>query len=236
MVSKVLEQPVFGITLTLGAYFLGRILYKKKKTALFHPILVSLFIIFACLIVFDISFESYNNGGDYISILLGPATVALAIPMYKKIELLKENVLVILLSVFFSSLIAILMVVGLGIILETDKLLLLSLIPKSVTTPIAVEVSEQIGGIMAITAAAVILTGLLGGMFGPELNKLFKVKSTIAKGMTMGITAHGIGTARALEESEQEGALSGLAICLMGFFTAINTPLFLTVLRWFGLF
>ncbi|MEJ6951371.1 LrgB family protein [Natronospora cellulosivora (SeqCode)] len=234
MIIEFAQEPVFGITLTIGAYFLGCFLYKKKKIAIFHPILVSLFIIFSCLIVFDISFDSYNNGGRYISILLGPATVALAIPMYKKLELLKENLIVILLSILLSSFIAILMVVGLGIILNTDNLLLLSLIPKSVTTPIAVEISEQIGGIMALTAAAVIVTGLLGGMFGPELNRLFKVKSTIAKGMTMGITAHGLGTARALEESEQEGALGGLAICVMGFFTAINAPILLLVLEYFG--
>ncbi|MFW6030275.1 MAG: LrgB family protein [Halanaerobiales bacterium] len=229
------HQPIFSLTLTLGSYFLGCVLYKKKKIALLHPILISLFMISILLFIFDIGYETYYSGGQFISIYLGPATVALAIPIYKKLKLLKENVIIILLSTFLSSIIAIIFVVGMGLFLRADNLLLLSLIPKSVTTPIAIEITDQIDGIMSLTAGAVIITGLLGGMFGPELNKIFGIKSTIAKGLTMGITAHGIGTARALEENEQEGVLSGLAICLMGFFTAINTPIIISIYKYFSL-
>ncbi len=231
MLNELIQEPIFGITLTLLVYFLGLFLYKKEKKAIFHPILMALFIIISFLTLFDIDYESYNNGGQYISILLGPATVALAIPMYRKITLLKKYTLLILLSTFLSSLIAILLTIGLGMVFNTNLLLLISMIPKSVTTPIAVGISEQIGGEIALTAGAVIITGLLGGMFGPELNRLFRIKSTLARGLTMGITAHGIGTARALTEDEQEGALSGLAIGLMGIFTAINAPIVLYFLR-----
>ncbi len=224
MLQDLINEPVFGITLTLLTYFVGLFISKRKKNMFFHPLLISLVLIILFLLFFNIEFDSYYQGGEYISYLLGPATVALALPMYRKLKLLKKEAFLILLSTFLGALLGILLVFFLGYIARTEPLFLISMVPKAVTTPIAVGISGQIGGELSLTVGMVILNGLLGGMFGPELFKLLGIKSALARGLTMGMTAHGLGTARALEESELEGALSGLAIGLMGFFTSLLAP------------
>jgi len=230
MLLEIINQPVFGITLTLITYYTGLYLRKKWDILLFEPILVSMVLIILTLELFNIEFDSYYLGGEYISFLLGPATVALAIPMYQKITLLKKKAKLILISTFCGAVLGILLVIYLGIIVGTGEELLISMVPKAVTTPIAVGISEEIGGEPSLTVGVVILNGLLGGMFGVKLLNLLNIKSSLARGLTMGMSSHGIGTARALEENDLEGALSGLAIGLMGFFTALTAPL---ILNWF---
>ena len=225
MTPDIVSEPVFGITLTLAAYLLGLVIYRKTKSVLLHPMLTALVLIVAFLMLTGISYESYNTGGQLITFLLGPATVALAIPMYRQIKLLRENLVTILASNLFAASFGVLLVPVLGIISGADPLFMISVVPKSVTTPIAVGIAEQLGGEPSLTVSLTIVHGLLGGMFGPELHRLFRIKSKMARGLTMGMTAHGLGTARALEESEYEGALAGLAIGLMGLFTALTAPL-----------
>jgi len=227
----IISRPIFGISITLITYLIGLYLKKKSGKFYFQPILVSLILIIVFLKIFKISYEGYNVGGQYISYLLKPATVALAIPMYKKIHLLKEKALIILATTFFSALLGVLLVYFLGWFTGADKLLIFSMIPKAVTTPIAVGISEEIGGEISLTGGMVIFNGLLGGMFGIKLHDLFRIKSQLARGLSMGISAHGIGTARILEESEFEGAVSVLAIGLMGFFTAVIVPIFVALLN-----
>ncbi len=229
MIQELINEPVFGIALTLFTYYLGLRLRQKWNIILFEPILISILLIIVSLEMFNIDFETYNQGGEYISFLLGPATVALALPMYRKIDLLKEKAGLIMFSTGLGALVGIFIVILLGQILGINLNLLISMVPKAVTTPIAIGISTEIGGEASITVGMVILNGILGGMFGIKLLELFKVKSSLARGLTMGITAHGIGTGRILKESKLEGALSGLAIGLMGFFTALMAPFFLNI-------
>ena len=195
MIQELINEPVFGIALTLFTYYLGLRLRQKWNIILFEPILISILLIIVSLEMFNIDFETYNQGGEYISFLLGPATVALALPMYRKIDLLKEKAGLIMFSTGLGALVGIFIVILLGQIVGINLNLLISMVPKAVTTPIAIGISTEIGGEASITVGMVILNGILGGMFGIKLLELFKVKSSLARGLTMGITAHGIGTA-----------------------------------------
>ena len=228
--TQIIENPAFGIVLTLSTYYLGLKLKKKKDIALFHPFLVSLVLILLILVILDLDFDSYNQGGKYISYLLQPATVALAIPMYRKIDLLKKKAPIILGATFIGAIWGILLVFLLGFMVNTGSEILISMVPKAVTTPIAMGISAEIGGIVSLTVAMVILNGLLGGMFGVKVLHIFNITSPLARGLAMGMSAHGIGTGRMLEESELEGAISGLAIGLMGFFTALAAPVLINLL------
>ncbi len=218
------SDPVFGVMLTLAGYFAGLIIYKKTGSMLLHPMLTSMVMIITVLMVSGIDYETYNEGGQYITFLLGPATVALAIPMYRQIELLKKNIMVILSSTIFISVCGILLVIFLGLITGADSIFIVSAIPKSVTTPIAVGITRELAGKPSLTVSLTLIHGLLGGMFGPCFLYLFGIKTKMARGLTMGMLSHGLGTARALDEDEYEGALAGLAIGLMGFFTAVFAP------------
>ncbi|MFW6034726.1 MAG: LrgB family protein [Halothermotrichaceae bacterium] len=227
---QLIENPTFGITLTLITYYLGIKLKSKKPLIIFHPFLVSSVLIILCLSLFKIDYETYNLGGKYITYLLQPTVVALAIPMYRKIDLLKKEKFLILITTLAGSIFGIILVFILGKITGTSHKLLISMIPKAVTTPVAVEISTEMGGVASLTVLMVILNGLLGGMFGIKLYELFNIDSPLARGLSMGISSHGIGTGRILEESKLEGAVSGLAIGLMGFFTALFAPLIINIL------
>ena len=180
--------------------------------------------IIAALLLAKIPFEAYNRGGQVLAFLLGPSVVALAVPFYRRLEKIKQNLVPILLSVLIGSITGIVSAVGLALLLGGSNEIAISLAPKSVTTPIAIGISQKVGGLPSITAAAVILTGILGGMLGPELIRLIGVRSRFAMGLAIGAAAHGIGTARALREGELEGALSGVGMMLNGLITAIALP------------
>lgn len=225
MLIEISKQPAFGIVLTLMAYYIGLLIVKKTGNKLIHPLLTSFVLIIIILMLTGVDYKDYNNGGNYIVFLLGPATVALAIPLYRKMNLLKENFVLILSSTIFSSIMGILIVILLGLAVGTETVLLASLVPKAVTVPFAVGISEKLGGIPSLTIGAVFINGILGGIFGPALHRLLKVKTQMAKGLSMGINSHAVGTARAFEESELEGALSTIAFSLMGIFTTLAVPI-----------
>jgi predicted murein hydrolase (TIGR00659 family) len=217
-------HPWFGIIVSVGIWIVARWIRHRAGTPLLDPVMLTVAAIIGLLLLADIPFEAYNRGGQVLAFLLGPSVVALAVPFYRRLEKIKRNLVPILISVAVGSITGIVSAVGLALLLGGSNEIAISLSPKSVTTPIAIGISQKVGGLPSITAAAVILTGILGGMLGPELIRLIGVRSQFAMGLAIGTAAHGIGTARALREGELEGAMSGVGMMLTGLITAILLP------------
>ena len=223
--KDLLASPLFGIALTLLVYRLAELLYQRTRFILFNPVAVSIVSIILLLKLCGIPYQSYNNGGRMILFLLGPSVVALAVPLYqRRAEVLKRK-LPILIGIVAGALASIVSAAGTAWLLGGSHKVVLSLVPKSVTTPIAIGICEKIGGIVPLTAALVVLTGCLGAICGPEFCRLIGVRSKAAMGLAVGTAAHGIGTARMLSEDRFAGAISGLAIGLNGLATAVIVPL-----------
>lgn len=218
-------SPIFGVLISLVAYIIGQWLNKKTKISLLNPLFISITLVIIFLITFNIPLDNYNNGGKIISFFLGPATVILAIPLYNKIDHLKKNAIPIIIGILFGSIAGIITVLFLGRVLNLDEVIALSLVPKSVTTPIGIEISNQINGISSVTVTAIIITGILGAIFSPIILKLFKVKDKIAIGVAIGTSSHALGTTKAVELGETEGAMSSLSIGIAGIITVIIAPI-----------
>ena len=223
--SQLLSSPLFGITLTLVAFRLAELLYRRTRFVLFNPVGVAIVSIIMLLKLLNIPFENYNTGGRMLLFLLGPAVVALAVPLYQRRDEILRRKLPILLGILAGALSSILSATGIAWMLGGSHQVVLSLVAKSVTTPIAIGITEKIGGIVPLTAALVVLTGCLGAICGPEFCRLLGIRSRAALGLAMGTAAHGIGTARLLGEDRFAGAISGLAIGLNGLATALIVPL-----------
>lgn len=228
--DQVISSPLFGVVLSLFAFEFALILSKKAKTPILNPLLVSQILIIAVLMIFGISFEDYNKGGQLISFFLGPATVILAVPLYKKLDLLKSNALPILIGIFIGCLVGVISIVLLAYAFGLDIVLVKSLSPKSVTIPIGVEITNQLQGIPAITVVAILVTGILGAVIGPTVCKIFKIKDKISVGVSIGTASHAVGTTKALELGEIEGAMSSLSIGIAGLFTVFLAPLILNIM------
>lgn len=228
--TQYLDTPLFGVAITIIAYSVSQYINKRFKTSILNPIALSIMAIVGFLIYNNIDYEVYNKGGNIIGFFLGPATVALAVPLYKKIELLKENLLPILVGIFVGSLAGIVSVILLSRVFKLEDILMLSLIPKSTTSAIAMDISTQIGGNSAIAIVFVIVTGIFGNILGPDLLRRFGIKDEIAKGISMGTASHVVGTAKAMEMGEKEGAMSSLAIGVAGLMTVFLAPLVLKVM------
>ena len=220
-----LTSEIFILTLVTGIYLAALWLYRKTKLSILHPLLVSIPVLALFLRVFDIPFETFEAGSRMINFLLGPTVVALGYLLYEQREHLKANGISIIISVFIGSIIGIVSVILIARWLGADHELIASLEPKSVTTPIAMSIAERAGGIPAIAAVVVIVVGIFGGIVGPFILDHLGIKSRIARGLALGSAAHGLGTARAMELGAIEGAISGLAIGLMGIITAILVPI-----------
>lgn len=223
--QDLLNNPLFGVVLTLGAFEIGKLIFSKTKMALFNPLLIAIGLIITILLKLDISLETYNHGGNIIVFLLGPATVTLAIPLYKQSELFKKHFIPILLGIIIGAITAISSVIVMGKMLKLDMDLLLSFVPKSITTPIGIEVSRSIGGEPSITIMGIILTGITGYIVAPKVCKIFKIKNEIAVGIGIGAASHAIGTSKALEMGEVSGAMGSLAIGVTGIITLILAPI-----------
>lgn len=215
----------FGMLLSVGAYLLGVWLRKKTGLSVLNPLLVSILAVIVFLKVFHVSYEAYNAGGAYLSYFLTPATVCLAIPLYKQLELLLSNKLAvgasILTGVIGSAGSIYVMARGFGL----DHQLYVSLLPKSITTAIGMGVSEEAGGIVTLTVVSIIVTGIIGNIIADVIFKVLNIEEPMAKGLALGTSAHAIGTAKALELGEVEGAMSSLAIAVAGVLTVIVVPL-----------
>ena len=227
---ELLNSPLFGICLTIIAYIIGMEIYKKFRLPILNPILIALIIIIPILLYFKIPLETYKKGGDLISFFLAPATVVLAVPLYKKINLLKQHFIPILGGIVVGVLTSILSCVFIGKILKMDLGLIRSSLPKSVTTPIAIELSRQVEGFIPITIVMVMITGMTGAILAPFICKIFKIENRIAQGSAIGTSSHAVGTSRAIEMGETEGAMSGLAIGVAGIFTVFILPLLFSLL------
>jgi predicted murein hydrolase (TIGR00659 family) len=219
------NSAYFGLILSLAAYFLGMILNKKFKSAFFNPLLLASIFVIALLIAFHIPYDTYNASAQYISYLLTPSTICLAVPLYKQLALLKKNLAAILTGVLSGVVISLVCVVLLALVFELSREDTITLLPKSVTTAIGIGISEENGGISTLTAAIIIITGITGNVSGRWVCKLFRIREPISKGIALGTTSHAIGTAKALEMGEIEGAMGSLAIAVAGLLTAFIIPL-----------
>ena len=221
-------SPLIGLTLTLVAYQLAFWIYRRSgERAWANPVLLAIVIITAFLLATDTPYPRYFEGAQFVHFLLGPATIALAVPLYLHWPRLKRMALPLVVALFAGSITAALSAVGIAKLLGATPGTVFSLAPKSVTTPIAMGVAEQIGGIPSLTAVLVILTGIIGAMGFPTLFKLLRIRDHAAQGFAVGVAAHGLGTARAFLISEEMGAFSALAMGLNGLLTAVLLPLLL---------
>ena len=228
--SAFIALPIVWIFITLSIYFGAQQLHYKLKWVLTTPILITILALILLLFVFNVAFETYNRGGEFISFFLGPSVVALGVLFYEKYNEIKRNMKSFLIAVAIGGLSSIFSVLFILIILNAPDYLIRSLAHKSVTTPIAIEITKSVSGIPAITAGVVIVVGVFGNAFGIYILKFLGIKSETAIGTALGTASHGIGTARALEESKLSGVYSGLALCVNGIFTAIVTPF---IIDWF---
>ena len=226
MKETVFSSPFFGITISIVAYSIGVWLNKKTKMALINPLLISYVIIIPLLILLNIPLEWYKRGGDIINMFLSPATAVLAITVYRQRKLLKYHILSVIVGSIAGSLTSLLVVYALCRLLLMPDEITVSLLPKSITTPMAIAVSESLGGIEAVTVLAVIITGISGNILGPILIKVFRIKNEIAQGMAMGAASHAVGTSKAIELGEVQGALSSIALVMSGIITVILSLIF----------
>ena len=219
--KEIFASPFFGVFLSILTYEIGVWIQKRTKSAAANPLLISVVLCILALVFGRIPLESYRAGGDIISVFLGPATAVLAISIYSRLDLLKKYFIPILLGTVVGSLVSVASAYLLCKAFGLDDMLTKSMMPKSVTTPFAMAISESIGGIPAVTVAAVVLTGILGNVLAPLLIRLFRVKNPIAAGVAIGTASHAVGTSKAIEIGETEGAMSGIAIAMAGIVTVV---------------
>ncbi len=224
---EIINTPLFGIILSIVTFEIGLFINKKMKNQIFNPLLISMILSISFLLKFNIPFEVFNIGGSFISFFLTPATVILAVPLYKKFDIFKSNALPIVVGIFVGSFTAIISVIILSRLFGVSSDILLSLMPKSITTPIGIELSTQIGGMPSLTATGISITGILGAIVSPLVCKVFKIEDKVAKGIAIGTASHALGTTKAIEMGETEGAMSGVAIGLAGIVTVILIPIIL---------
>lgn len=228
--TELINSPMTGILLSIICFEVGLYIYHKTKIPFFNPLLISIILIIFMIKTFNINLDSFNKGGRLISFFLGPATVVLAVPLYHKLNLIKKHFIPILLGVTIGSLTAIFSIYYLSKLFGLNDELTFSLVPKSITTPIGMEVSKGIGGIPSITVAAIIFTGIIGAVIAPVVCRIFKIKNKIAIGIAIGTASHAIGTTKAIEMGETEGAMSSLAIGIAGLITSIIAPILVSIM------
>ncbi len=216
----------FGAFLSLLTYCIGLFLQKKLKHILLNPLLIAIILTIAALLVLDIDYDTYYDGAKYLSYLLTPATICLAIPLYEQFDLLKKNYRAVLCGVVSGVLTCLVSVFLLALLFRLDHATYVTLLPKSITTAIGMGISEELGGYVPITIAAIILSGILGNIFAPSFCKLFRITEPIAVGVAIGTSAHAIGTGKALELGEVEGAMSSLSVVVAGLLTVVGAPIF----------
>ncbi|AVQ19801.1 LrgB family protein [Fusobacterium mortiferum] len=225
MMEGITNNPLFGVIISLIAFEIGKFIFNKTKLAIFNPLLIATIIVMGFLNIFHITVVDYMLGGNLIVFFLAPATVVLAIPLFQQIDLLKKHFIPIIGGGIVGAVVAILSVIILGKLLGIDHQLLVSFMPKSITTPIGIELSKMLGGIPSITVFAIIITGITGNVTAPFIYSIFRIKNPIAKGLGLGISSHAVGTSRAIEMGKVEGAMSALSIVIAGILTIILAPI-----------
>lgn len=226
------EAPLFWLTATLLGWLAAQRLHVLSgRLAVLNPVVLTIGLLIGLLLITDTPYSIYFDGAQFIHFLLGPATVALAIPLYRLRSELRPLALPILIALLVGVSVAAISAIELAALFGVDRAVLLSLAPKSVTTPVAMGISEQLGGIPALTAALVVLTGLVGAVFGVGLLRRLGIRDAAVTGIALGTAAHGIGTARAFQIGSREGAMAGLAMALSAILSALLLPF---LLRWLG--
>lgn len=234
MLFELTNDPLFGLLLTLLVYILFKKISEKVKLSLLNPIVLSIVLIIIILRMFNIPYENYFKGAEILNRMIVPATVALAMPLYKNFHLLKKYYKQILTGIGISTLLLTFLLGLIMAVIKIDSQILASILPKSVTTAIAVGVSEKINGITSITIITVIVCGNIGAIFGESVFKMFNITNPIAQGISLGTTSHAIGTSKAIEMGEVQGSMSGLAIIITGLFTVLIVPIiYLVIIKFF---
>lgn len=225
--NEFLQDSMFaGVTISLIAYLIGVMLKKKFKSGIFNPLMISIVVSIAVLAIGKVDYETYNEGAKYLSWLLTPATVCLAIPLYEQWSLLKKHYKAVMLGLAAGTVTSLSTVLGLSLLCELSHKEYVTLLPKSITTAIGMGVSEELGGYVTITVAVIIITGVFGNMFGELICKIFRITEPVSKGLAFGASSHAIGTAKAIEIGEIEGAMSSLAIAVSGVLTVVLASLY----------
>lgn len=218
-------SPLVSILISLVAYQIGVFIYRKTKITLLNPLLLGIIFVISILVIFDIPLNEYNKGTEIITFFLAPATVVLAVPLYNQIETLKKNIVPILFGITIGSASAILSVIFLSKLVNLEKDVLISILPKSITTAIGIEITKALNADTALTIVAIVSTGIVGAAIGPTICKWSKIDNSIAKGVAIGTASHAVGTSKAIEIGEVEGAMSGLAIGIAGIITVFLIPI-----------
>ena len=226
MTNMFCESAFFGVVISLLAYELGMLLKKKFGLPIFNPLLISIAVVIVFLAVFDIDYQNYNDGAKYLSYLLTPATVCLAIPLYEQIELLKKNFRAIMVGILSGVLTSLCSVLAMSVFFGLNHKEYATLLPKSITTAIGMGVSEELGGYVTLTVAIIIITGILGSVLAETACRIFKITEPVARGVAIGTASHAIGTSKAMEMGETEGAISGLSIAVAGLLTVVGASVF----------
>lgn len=226
-----LEQSVFfGVFVSLAAYAVGVFIKNKTKFSLFNPLLISIIITSAVVIFAGIDYDVYYEGAKYISYLLTPATVALAIPLYEQVTVLKKNFKAIIAGIVSGVITGLCSILAMALIFGFTHEQYVTFLPKSITTAIGMGVSEELGGYVSITVAVIIITGVLGSVIAEGFLKLFKITDPVAKGIAIGTASHAVGTSKAMEIGKTEGAMSGLSIVVSGLLTVAGASVFASFL------
>lgn len=225
---------LLAIAATLAVYAAAQRVQRRRKSVWLHPVLVSILVLIAALKLLGVEYADYNRGARVLTFLLGPAVVALGLPLFRQMEEIGRRGKAVLLSLLAGAAVGTLTATLTAALLGGSDEVVRSLAPRAVTTPIAIGIAERVGGLPALSAAVAIFTGILGAVIGPPLLRAIGVRSRTAFGLSLGAAAHGVGTARAAEEGDVEAASSGLAIGVMGVFTAILAPVVLAVMVWMG--
>ena len=227
---NILDTQIFGLVLTILFFNLGIYLQKKTKSPIMNPLLVSIVGIILFLSVTKIPYESYKKGADSINFFLGPVTIILAVPLYKQFELFKKYILEIFIGIGCGVVVSFISIKIIGSLTNANIDIINSLIPKSITTPMGISLTNTINGVESITVVSIILTGILGAIIAPTIFKIGKINHPVAKGIALGTSAHALGTSKAIELGEVEGAMSGLSIGISGIITVILIPIIINLI------
>lgn len=230
MINGLLQNTAFGVSLTLISYEFGKWIQKKTGLKALSPLLSGTLFIIGVLLVGDINYDNYKQGANIISFLVGPATVTFAVPLYKNLRIIKENLILILIGIFGGLLTGLLSVFGLCLIFGINKQVTISLFPKSVTSSIGFAISEMISGTPEITLVMILVAGITGYVVGEWVFKIFKIDNPVIKGISLGTSSHIVGTAKAMELGEKEGAMSSAAITVAGLMMVFLVPLFMKII------
>ncbi len=221
-----LNSATIGVLISLLAYQIGMFLRKKTKLDICNPFMISIILVIVFLLLFDVDYDNYNQSAKYLSYLLTPTTVCLAIPLYEKLDLLKKHFAAIMVGIMSGVMTSLISILGMSYLFKLSHSEYVTLLPKSITTAIGIGVSEELGGYVSITAASIMITGILGNIIGEIICKCFRIKHSISKGLALGTSSHAIGTTKAMELGEVEGAMSSLSIVVAGLLTVVLASIF----------